>query len=94
MSGTVSGTDFRVVIPARFDSSRLPGKPLLTLAGAPMVQWVYALAQRSGASQVGVAADDQRIVKVGEAFGGQSVMTSTEHQSGTDRLAEVASAMG
>ena len=82
-------TDFRVVIPARYDSTRLPGKPLLTIAGKPMVQHVYERARESEAVQVVVATDDQRIIDTVAAFGGEVCMTSADHQSGTDRLAEV-----
>lgn len=82
-------TDFRVVIPARYQSSRLPGKPLLSIAGKPMVQHVYERAVESQAVQVVVATDDQRIMDAVKAFGGEVCMTSTDHLSGTDRLAEV-----
>lgn len=84
-------SEFKVVIPARYQSSRLPGKPLLEIAGKPMVQHVYERALDSKASQVVVATDDQRIFAAVQAFGGEACMTSSEHQSGTDRLAEVVS---
>src|SRR5438094_674820 len=80
-----------VVIPARYGSTRLPGKPLVLLAGKPMIQRVYErakLAQR--ADRVIVATDDQRIVKAVEGFGGEARMTRTEHRTGTERVAEVA----
>ena len=80
-----------VVIPARYRSTRLPGKPLLSLAGKPMIQRVYErakLAQRI--DRVMVATDDERIVKVVESFGGEARMTRTEHRTGTERVAEVA----
>lgn len=80
---------FEVIIPARFQSSRLPGKPLADIGGKPMVQHVYEQAMLSKAQRVTVATDDQRIASVVEGFGGNVVMTSTEHQSGTERLAEV-----
>lgn len=80
---------FTVVIPARHDSSRLPGKPLADIGGKPMIQHVYERALESGAAEVVVATDDQRIVDAVKSFGGQAVMTSTEHRSGTERLAEV-----
>ncbi|CAM4178822.1 3-deoxy-manno-octulosonate cytidylyltransferase [Vibrio agarivorans] len=80
---------FTVVIPARYQSSRLPAKPLADIAGKPMVQWVYEKAMQSGASRVIVATDDQRIEQVVKSFGGQVCMTSPDHQSGTERLAEV-----
>ncbi len=80
-----------VVIPARYGSTRLPGKPLVLLAGKPMIQRVYErakLAQR--ADRVIVATDDERIVKAVEGFGGEARMTRTEHRTGTERVAEVA----
>lgn len=80
---------FTVVIPARFDSSRLPGKPLADIDGKPMIQHVYERAQESGAAEVIVATDDKRIADAVKAFGGTAVMTSTDHRSGTERLAEV-----
>lgn len=81
---------FYVVIPARFASTRLPGKPLLDINGKPMLQHVYERALQSGAKQVVVATDDARIESVAQGFGAQVCMTSAEHQSGTDRLQEVA----
>ena len=81
---------FRVAIPARYQSTRLPGKPLLSIVGRPMVQWAYETGQRSGAAQVVVATDDARIVAVVRSFGGEVCLTRAEHASGTDRLAEVA----
>jgi len=81
-----------VVIPARYGSSRFPGKPLALLAGKPMIQHVYERARRSSLiSDVVVATDDQRIGRAVEQFGGKAVMTSPSHLSGTDRVAEVAS---
>ena len=80
-----------VVIPARYGSTRLPGKPLVPLAGKPMIQRVYErakLAQR--ADQVIVATDDERIVKVVKGFGGEVRMTRADHRTGTERVAEVA----
>jgi len=82
---------FYIVIPARYASTRLPGKPLKDIAGKPMIQHVYERACQSQASKVIVATDDQRIVEAVEAFGGNVCMTSDQHQSGTDRLQEVAS---
>lgn len=87
-------TDFKVVIPARFGSSRLPGKPLLDIAGQPMVARVYARALASQASQVVIATDDARIAEVAARIGAQCVLTSAEHPSGTDRLQEVARTLG
>jgi 3-deoxy-manno-octulosonate cytidylyltransferase (CMP-KDO synthetase) len=81
---------FRVVIPARFGSARLPGKPLLTLAGKPMIQWVYERARRSSAQQVIVATDDERIARSVRELGGEAQMTDAAHASGTDRIAEIA----
>src|SRR5437870_9931943 len=80
-----------VVIPARYGSTRLPGKPLISLAGKPMIQRVVErvrLAKR--ADRVIVATDDQRIVKAVQGFGGKGRMTRTEHRTGTERVAEVA----
>jgi 3-deoxy-manno-octulosonate cytidylyltransferase (CMP-KDO synthetase) len=85
---------YRVVIPARYGSSRLPGKPLLPLAGRPMIQWVHELARRSGAHEVIVATDDERIARVVRGFGAAVCMTSGSHASGTDRIAEVATIAG
>lgn len=85
---------FRVVIPARYASSRLPGKPLLDIAGKPMVQHVYERASSCGAHSVVVATDDQRIAEAVTGFGGEVCLTSDEHPSGTDRLAEVVTMMG
>src|SRR3989440_9105534 len=80
-----------VVIPARYGSVRLPGKPLISLAGKSMIQRVVErarLAKRAG--RVIVATDDERIVKAVEGFGGEARMTRTEHRTGTERVAEVA----
>jgi len=85
---------FRVVIPARFDSSRLPGKALLPLAGKPMLQWVHERAKSSLAVEVIVATDDERIATAARAFGAEVAMTSRTHVSGTDRIAEVAGTRG
>ena len=77
------------VIPARYASTRLPGKPLLEIGGKPMIQWVYERVSRASLVQnVLVATDDQRILNAVQAFGGKGVMTSPEHPSGTDRIAE------
>lgn len=81
---------FRVVIPARFASSRLPGKPLLDISGIPMIQHVWRRASASGADEVLVATDDRRIADACDGFGGAVRMTSPDHASGTDRIAEVA----
>jgi len=81
---------FRVVIPARYASTRFPGKALAPLAGKPMLQWVYENAARSGAREVVVATDDVRIAAAARAFGAPVAMTSASHESGTDRIAEAA----
>lgn len=79
-----------IVIPARYGSTRLPGKPLADIAGKPMVQHVYERASKvRGAHAVVVATDDQRVADVVRGFGGVCVMTSPDHPSGTDRLVEV-----
>jgi 3-deoxy-manno-octulosonate cytidylyltransferase (CMP-KDO synthetase) len=81
------------IIPARFGSTRLPGKPLSTIHGKPMVQHVWERARQARAvDRVLVATDDERIAEVVRAFGGEVVMTSCEHATGTDRLAEAAAA--
>ncbi len=85
---------FRVVIPARFDSARLPGKVLLPIAGRPMLHWVCERARAAGAAQVVIAADDQRIAAAAAQAGVQCVMTAATHLSGTDRIAEVADTLG
>src|SRR5499427_2035299 len=80
-----------IVIPARYASTRLPGKPLVQLAGKPMVQRVYERAKMAkSASRVIVATEDERIVKAVEAFGGEARMTRPDHRTGTERIAEVA----
>ena len=84
---------FKVVIPARFASTRLPGKLLLEIAGKPLLQHVFDSARASLAQQVVIATDDARIKKAAEAFDADVVMTSTEHKSGTDRIAEAVAAM-
>ena len=79
------------IIPARYSSTRFPGKPLAELAGKPMIQHVYErAASATTLSEVIVATDDARIMAAVEKFGGRAVMTSPEHPTGTDRLAEVA----
>jgi 3-deoxy-manno-octulosonate cytidylyltransferase (CMP-KDO synthetase) len=79
-----------VVIPARYASTRLPGKPLHLLNGKPMIQWVWEAAARVEGVDVLVATEDERIVKAVEGFGGKAVMTSPDCPSGTDRVAEAA----
>jgi 3-deoxy-manno-octulosonate cytidylyltransferase (CMP-KDO synthetase) len=85
---------FTVVIPARYASTRLPGKPLQDIAGKPMIQHVWEQARRSTAQRVVVATDDARIVEACQAFGAEVLATRVDHNSGTDRLAEVASQLG
>ena len=80
---------FVVVIPARFESSRLPGKVLADIAGKPMIQWVVEKALASGAEQVIVATDNDEVARVVKSFGGEVCKTCADHQSGTERLAEV-----
>lgn len=87
-------TGFKVVIPARYGSTRLPGKPLRLLAGRPMVEHVYRRARESGAAQVVIATDDARIETAARGFGAEVVLTSPDHPSGTDRLAEVVDRLG
>ena len=92
-AGSVTPRSFTVVIPARYGSTRLPGKPLLDIAGKPMVQRVWEQARLSGAGQVVIATDDARIFDAAQAFGAEVCMTSAEHPSGTDRLQQVAQEM-
>lgn len=87
-------TAFTVVIPARYASTRLPGKPLQDIAGKPMVQHVWEQAKKSSAERVVVATDDARIVEACQAFGAEVILTRVDHNSGTDRLAEVATHLG
>ena len=85
---------YRIVIPARYGSSRLPGKPLLEIAGKPMLEWVYERARRCHAAEVLIATDDERIATLARGFGAEVVMTAVDHQSGTDRIGEVAARRG
>jgi 3-deoxy-manno-octulosonate cytidylyltransferase (CMP-KDO synthetase) len=85
---------FSVVIPARYGSTRLPGKPLLDIAGKPMIQRVWEQASKSDAREVLIATDDPRIFEAAEKFGAHACMTSPDHPSGTDRLQEVAKQAG
>jgi len=85
---------FKIVIPARHASSRLPGKPLLDIAGKPMILRVLERALDAGADEVWVATDHPGIAGVVEKAGGKVIVTSAEHPSGTDRLAEVATRLG
>ncbi|MGB5333790.1 MAG: 3-deoxy-manno-octulosonate cytidylyltransferase, partial [Woeseiaceae bacterium] len=83
-------TDFKVVIPARFASTRLPGKALRELRGRPVLQHVYERGCESAATDVVVATDDNRIADAAAAFGAIVCMTGNQHRSGTERIAEVA----
>ncbi len=85
---------FHVVIPARYGASRLPGKPLIRIAGRPLIQWVWESARASGAASIIVATDDERVRETASNFGAECVMTGADHTSGTDRIAEVVRARG
>lgn len=87
-------TPFIVVIPARYGSSRLPGKPLIEVAGAPVIEHVYRRGAASGAQRVVVATDDERIAQACQRFGAEVVITRAEHVSGTERIAEVVERLG
>ena len=91
---TIDCTNFKVVIPARFSSTRFPGKPLIDLCGKPLIQHVFERAVESGAAEVIVATDDERIRLAAHNFGAEVCMTSEVHPSGTDRIAEVALQLG
>ncbi len=86
--------DFFVVIPARYASVRLPGKPLIDIAGKTMIEHVYDRARQSSARETIIATDDRRIAEVAESFGARVCMTATEHRSGSERIAEVCDEMG
>jgi len=86
-------SEFIVVIPARYASERLPGKPLRTIAGKSMLQHVYERGRESNASQVFIATDDQRISDAAERFAASVRMTASHHRSGTERIAEVSEQM-
>lgn len=85
---------FHVVIPARYASVRLPGKPLALVGGRPMIQWVWERARDAGAASVTVATDNEEIARCCAAFGAEACMTDPAHASGTDRIAEVARQQG
>lgn len=82
-------TAYHIVIPARYASTRFPGKPLIEINGKTMLEHVYHVAKKSSASSIVIATDDQRIVDAAKTFCDNVLMTSDQHQSGTDRLAEV-----
>ena len=79
---------FIVIIPARFSSSRLPGKPLMDIGGMPMIERVYGIAKKSKAKEVYVATDHKEILDCCSSFGAKALMTKSEHLTGTDRVAE------
>ncbi len=81
---------YTIVIPARYGSTRLPGKPLLDVFGKPMLERVWEQANNSGAERVVIATDDARVFDVAQGFGAVVAMTSVDHPSGTDRLQQVA----
>lgn len=81
---------FRVVIPARYGATRLPGKPLIQIGGRPLIAWVWERACASSAFEVLIATDDARIAEVCSDFGAEVVMTRADHSSGSERIAEVA----
>jgi 3-deoxy-manno-octulosonate cytidylyltransferase (CMP-KDO synthetase) len=82
--------EFRVIIPARYDSTRLPGKVLADINGKPMLQHVFQRAMESGADSVVIATDSPKVSKVAQSFGAKVCITSADHQSGTERIAEAA----
>ncbi len=89
--------NYKVVIPARYGSTRLPGKPLLDIGGKPMIQHVFERAAEAGFSpehEIIIATDDERIAKAAKSFGALAMMTSVNCASGTDRLNEVAERLG
>jgi len=91
---TANPGTYNIVIPARFASERLPGKVLLDLAGKPMLQHAWHRAMESQAETVVIATDDESIVKAAESFGAKVVLTRSDHQSGSDRIAECADLLG
>ena len=87
-------TEFNVIIPARYASTRLPGKMLLDVGGKPMVQHAYERAKESGATRIVIAVDDDRVADACEKFGATVCMTAATHQTGTERISEVVVEMG
>ncbi len=79
---------YTIIIPARYASTRLPGKPLLEINGKPLLQHVYEASVKTSAKEVCIATDDERVANAVKKFGGNAIMTSDQHESGTDRLAE------
>ncbi len=90
----MSELPFVICIPARYASTRLPGKPLIKLKGKALILWAIDSASQLGAKQVVVATDDERIAQLVKSHGHEAVMTNENHQSGTDRIAECAALMG
>ena len=86
--------NYKIVIPARYASSRLPGKPLIELSGKPMIQHTYERALETGVKDIVIATDDQRIFDVAKSFGADVIMTNPKHENGTERIAEVAEIKG
>ena len=87
-------TNFHIIIPARLDSTRLPGKVLLDIHGKPMIQHVFERAMEAGADSVTIATDHEKIADVCEKFGATICMTEAHHRSGTERIAEAAASIG
>ena len=85
---------FSIIIPARYASTRLPGKSLLEINGKPLIQHVFETASKSKANNIVIATDDERIGNAAESFGASVIITSKDHESGTDRIAEAASKLG
>jgi len=85
---------FHIIIPARYASTRLPGKPLLEINGKPLIQHVYESACQCEAEKIYIATDDTRVQEVAKSFAAEVIMTAAEHLSGTDRLAEVVTILG
>jgi 3-deoxy-manno-octulosonate cytidylyltransferase (CMP-KDO synthetase) len=85
---------YHIVIPARMASQRLPGKPLLEISGKPLIEHVYLRAMEAGASAVVIATDSEEILEAARLFGADAVMTRSDHQSGSDRIAECADHLG
>jgi 3-deoxy-manno-octulosonate cytidylyltransferase (CMP-KDO synthetase) len=93
-SGVDNGVGFKVVIPARYAASRLPGKPLVQIAGKPLIAHVWESARASAAAEVVVATDDERVAEVCRGLGAEVEMTGSAHRSGSDRIAEVVGQRG
>lgn len=83
-------SDTLIVIPARYGSTRFPGKPLADLCGKPIIQWVYEACKKAGCGDVIIATDDKRIAEAAETFGGKAIMTPSSCPSGTDRIYQAA----